>query len=100
MLVEVDNHLEARVGDRVELEIPAGSVAKLSLLVYFFPIVSLIVGAVVGEALADPMDMNRTLASVLGCLIGLGMSAFILRWLDRGGHGKEKYSPRLRRLLD
>lgn len=100
MLVEVENDLEVQVGDRVELEIPAGSVVKLSLLVYVFPVIALIVGAIVGEALAEPIHMNPTLASVLGCVSGLGISIFALRWLDRGGHGKEKYYPRLRRVLN
>ena len=100
MLVEVENDLEVQVGDRVELEIPAGSLVKLSLFVYLFPVAALIVGAVVGEALAEPMHMNPTLASVLGCISGAGISFLLLKWLDKGGYGKEKYHPHLRRVLN
>ena len=47
MLIDVTNDLDAKDGDRVEISIPTRSLLKLSLLVYFLPIVALVIGAAV-----------------------------------------------------
>jgi len=45
MLVEVSNDLQAKVGDYVEISVPEGTLLKLSVLVYLFPIIALMTGA-------------------------------------------------------
>ena len=52
MLVEVANDLKAAVGDSVEISVAEGTLLKLSVLIYFFPIIALMVGAFLGNYLA------------------------------------------------
>ena len=83
MLVEIANELQAKVGDHVELSVLETSLLKLSLLVFFLPIVALVVGAYAGGALADFFDIESTISSVIGGALAMGFAFFALRRFDR-----------------
>ena len=97
--VEVRNDLEAGVGDCVQLSVPAGSMIKLSMLIYLFPVVALIVGAYAGGAWAESFRMDSTLASIVGGGIAMGITYFVLKWFDRRSAMKDEYQPRMMRFL-
>ncbi|MCP4667513.1 MAG: SoxR reducing system RseC family protein [Deltaproteobacteria bacterium] len=99
MRVEVKNDLKAGVGDCVQLSVPAGSLMKLSLLVYFFPVVALIVGAITAGAWAKSFHMDATLASILGGGIAMGGTFCVLKWLDKRSADRDAYQPRMTRIL-
>jgi sigma-E factor negative regulatory protein RseC len=99
MFVEVANDLNAKVGDLVRLQVPSGSLLKLSLLVYFLPVVLLIIGAYVGGAWAESLDLQPTLASIIGAGLAMGVAFYVLRWFDRGEQAKGDYQPRMTRIL-
>ncbi len=58
MEVKALNTAGARVGDRIVLSFETHSLLKATFLIYVFPIILLIVGAVVGQALAPVIDLN------------------------------------------
>ena len=99
MLIEIANDLQAKVGDHVELSLQASSLVKLSLLVFFIPIVAFVVGAYAGGSLADFFDIESTLSSVLGGALAMGITFFALRRLERAAKDKGEYHPRMTRIL-
>jgi len=99
VLVEVANDLNAGVGDYVELSVPATSVIKLSLFVYFLPILGLVAGACVGGALAESLHMSSTLAAMLGAGLALGISFYGLKRFNRAVEAKDEYHPRMTRIV-
>jgi sigma-E factor negative regulatory protein RseC len=99
MLIEIANDLQAKVGDHVEISVKESSLVKLSLLVFFLPIVALVVGAYAGGALADSLDIDSTLSSVLGGALAMGITFFALRRLERAIKDKAEYHPRMTRIL-
>ena len=99
MLVEVENELSARAGDRVEISIPAGSLLKLSLLVYFIPIVAFLIGAYAGDAWSGALKMDAVLASVLLGGGAMALTFVMLRKMSRSAEGKGRYSPRITRIV-
>ncbi len=99
VLVEVANDLQAKVGDRVELSMPAGSLLKLCLLVYFFPVIALIAGASMGGELAGTFHVQSTLASIVGGGLAMGITFYVLKWFDRGEKISDKYRPKMKRIL-
>lgn len=98
-LIEVDNDLHAKVGDRVEITVPTTTLLKLSILVYFVPILALLVGAYLGAAWASSFQLEATLASVLGGALAMGATFYGLKRLDRRLRGKPEFTPRMRRIL-
>jgi sigma-E factor negative regulatory protein RseC len=99
MRVEVMNELSATVGDRVEISLPARSLLKLSLLVYFFPIVALVAGAYASGVWAASLGIQTSLASILGGGAAMGLTFYAVRHLDRLAQIKGQYDPRMRRIL-
>ena len=99
VLIEVDNELQADVGDRVELGMPSGSLMKLSLLVYFFPVLGFVAGAFIAGAWAESFHMDSTTASLLGGFIAMAITFFVVKWLSRGALDRGEYRPRMTRIL-
>ena len=99
MMIEMANDLHAKVGDHIELSVPGGSIIKLSMLVYLFPIVALIIGAYAGGSWAEFFHIRSTLASILGGGFAMGISFYILKWFDRTAETKGEYHPRMTRIL-
>ena len=99
MLIEVDNDLRAKVSDHVEISVPEGSLLKLSMLVYFLPILGLIIGALVGASSAHYFNVQPTLASIVCGASALGIAFYGLKWLDRRAQARGEYQPRMTRIL-
>ena len=99
ILVKAANDLNAVVGDHVELTMPDNTLMRLSLLIYFFPIVALVVGACTGGALADYFHLKPTPGAMLGGALFMGCTFYILRRLDRKAENKSKYSPHITRII-
>ncbi len=97
--VDVINEIGAKEGDWVELSVPAGSFLRLSLVVYLLPVVALIVGAVVGNELGRAFDISSGFSSVAGGVLGIILTYFILRGVNRRSESSNKYSPRLTRII-
>lgn len=99
MLIEVPNDLQAKVNDHVEISLPEGSLLKLSLLVYFVPILALIAGAIGGSMLAQSFNLQPTLAPIVCGGFAMGITFCVLKRLDRSGHARRNYQPRITRIL-
>ena len=97
--IEVLNEIRAETGDYVELTIPEGAVLKLSLLVYCLPIIGLIIGAFLGDAVSNHLLIGSPSLSILGGAIFMGATFFFLRRLDRKSDQNKKYQPRINRII-
>jgi len=99
IVIEVSNDLQATIGDRVEISMPGSSLLQLSLLVYLLPVVTLIAGACLGAAIANKFDMDATLTSVVFGVLAMAIVFSVLKWLDSLAHFREKYYPRMTRII-
>ncbi len=62
----VVNDTDVRVGDRVTIAVPAGSIRKTANLAYILPLTAAIVGALIGMPLAgDPGAMTGAVAGLV-----------------------------------
>ena len=99
MLIEVTNDLQAKVKDHVEISMPEGSLLKLSLLVYFIPILALIAGALGGSVLAQFFNLQPTLAPIICGGFAMGITFCVLKKLDRSAHARRNYQPHMTKIL-
>jgi len=99
IMIEVANDLQAKAGDHVEISVPAGSLLKLSLLVYLVPIVALVIGASAGSLWAQSFGVGSTLASIVGGGFLMGITFLILRKIDRAARDKGRYYPVMKRII-
>ncbi len=99
MQIELDNTLQVKKGDSVEIALPTRSLLKLSMLVYLGPILLLLAGALAGQLWAQSSASDPTLPSVLGGVGAMAVGFGILKGVDKKMRGKPAYSPRILRIL-
>ncbi len=93
------NEAGARAGDRIVLSFKTSSLLKATFLLYVFPILLLIIGAVLGQEAAPRFDFSP---SVLSAIVGFTFFfAAILIMRNRANKLAEKdaYRPKVTRIL-
>jgi len=99
MEVEALNTAQARPGDQVLLTLEDQSLLKLSFLVYMFPVLALILGAVLGQNVAHFFPIDSEMSS-----FGLGALFFALAFVlvkikDRKLERTGETIPRVARII-
>ena len=97
--VEAINLAGARVGDRIQLAVRTGALLKAMFMLYIFPILSMLAGAVIGDRLAPSFNASP---SLVGVLAGLGCFAAALTVVRMGGQrmgGSDEYRPKIIRII-
>jgi sigma-E factor negative regulatory protein RseC len=74
----VPNRIGARVGDRVVLRLPAGSLARWSLTMYLVPVLAVLIGAGLGIFCVGNASF-RNVGAISGSLVGLAVCWIVFR---------------------
>jgi sigma-E factor negative regulatory protein RseC len=99
MEVKVINEAGAKVGDRIILSFKTSSLLKATFLLYVFPILLLIVGAVFGQAMASKVDFNP---SALSAIMGFSFffaALLIIKTTANKLAEKNEYRPKIIKIL-
>lgn len=95
---EVNNPVQARVGDTVLLEMETGSLMKAVLLIYILPLVNLVIGFVLGNWLNDRFRILP--GEAFPALLGLSLLAltflFVRAYDKRAG---SRFHPAIKRVI-
>ncbi|MFH1137331.1 MAG: SoxR reducing system RseC family protein [Pseudomonadota bacterium] len=97
--VEVLNYIHAQAGDRVELALPEDVFLKASMATYLVPLVALLGGAVLGQALAGQLGLSANAASAIFAITAVGLSIPLIARLNKNLGGREEYIPRIVKVL-
>ncbi|MFP4193315.1 MAG: SoxR reducing system RseC family protein [Desulfobacterales bacterium] len=93
MEIEALNPVNARVGDRVTLEVAAGRMLQLSLLLYIFPIAALLAGAVIGNQTAPILGFD---ASIFSAIVGFAvffLALGVIMTLEKKARRSGRFKP-------
>ena len=99
MIAEALNPIGAKSGDTVRIGIPAGTVAKASFVVYMIPAIGLVGGAALGYVTGTSSGVDYNLATLVGCLAGLGISLIVVRLLSNTLGGRRSYRPEIIKIV-
>lgn len=100
IFIEAENPVGAKVGDRVVFSVGAGSILKAGLLLYLLPIVSFIIGVVLGQTVAVNLfpgqnpDLISGLLGVVFLALAFGGLKVYGSFLDK----KKTFRPRVLRV--
>jgi sigma-E factor negative regulatory protein RseC len=98
--VEVINEVGAKVGDRIVLSFETGSLLKATFLLYMFPILLLIFGAVIGQETASYFDFNPSgFAAVTGFSF-FGAALLIVKLKANQLAQKKEYQPKIIKIVN
>jgi sigma-E factor negative regulatory protein RseC len=90
--LRVKNPIAAQAGDAVVLGIPESALLLGSLVVYLVPLLALLAGGLVGEALAAQLALAQEAASILFALVALGGSFLWLRRFNRRAAADDRFT--------
>ena len=99
MEVEALNIAGAQVGDRIVLHIETASLLKASFLLYVFPILCMLLGALLGHHGAPSLQLDPSLVSVVLGLVGFGMAFAIIRRRQQSMARTNAYKPKIIRIV-
>jgi len=95
MEVEAINTADAQVGDRVVLNIKTASFLKATFLLYVFPILSMIAGALLGQVVAVMRGTNPSGLSALFGFLFFGLAFIVIRIAGRRLSANTSYQPEI-----
>ncbi|MDM8549363.1 SoxR reducing system RseC family protein [Desulfobacterales bacterium HSG2] len=98
MEVEAINTAKAKVGDRVVIGFKDASLIKASFLIYIFPILSMIAGAVIGEKIAEVYGFTASALSVTGGFLFFLLAFLIVKSVGTKLSAKNEYRPKIIRI--
>jgi sigma-E factor negative regulatory protein RseC len=98
MEVEVLNKVGARVGDEIILNLDTGPLLKATFLLYVFPILCMIAGAVVGHRYALSRGWDPSGLSAIVSLVALVISFIFIRLRGNRLSRKSAYKPQIVRI--
>jgi sigma-E factor negative regulatory protein RseC len=99
MEVEAINLVGASVGDRIVLSFETASLLKATFLIYLFPIIVLIAGAAIGQALAPFIGMSPSAASVFLGFAFFFIALFVIKIRANRMAKKNAYRPKITKIL-
>jgi sigma-E factor negative regulatory protein RseC len=79
MIVRVKNILNVEKGDHVVIGLETRPMLYLTFLLYVFPIILLLIGAVIGDSFASSFKMDPSFASMICGFSFFGLSFYIIR---------------------
>ena len=95
--VKAINTVSAKIGDRVVISLEGLTYLKISFLFYLFPVLSVILGAVIGESFSIFID-NTASSAIFGFLFFL-LAILIIKIIEKRLSKKNKYIPKITKIL-
>lgn len=93
MEVEAMNLANAKVGDRIVLNVKTTALLKATFLLYVFPILAMIAGALLGQTMAGMRGGDPSVWAALTGFLFFGLAFLIIRFADRCLSGNTSYKP-------
>jgi sigma-E factor negative regulatory protein RseC len=97
--VIANNAANACVGDRVVISFQTGSLLKAMFLLYMFPILCLLLGAVIGNNYADNLQMDPSVFSAVVGFLFFGGAIVFVKTKGNQMAEKDEYQPKIIRIL-
>ena len=99
MEVEAINAAGARVGDMIVLSLKTSSLLKATFLLYMFPILCMIAGAVVGHWIAHSLNFNESIVAILFGFLFFSLALIIIKLRGKRMAEKNEYRPTIIRIV-
>lgn len=75
LIIDAYNKINAKIGQKVTIEIEKDNGLKASFMVYILPMVAIVAGIVIGELVARHLKLPNAITDILG--VGIFFVAFI-----------------------
>lgn len=97
--VEAINEAGANVGDLIQLSLSTSSMLKATFLLYLFPVLCMLAGAVVANAVADRFWPDSSAFTAIVAIVFFGLAMLAVRIKGNRLAVKTDYRPKIIRIL-
>ena len=97
--VEAINEVDAKVGDRIQLSLSSASMLKATFLLYLFPILCMLAGALAADVIAKRFQLHASFFTAGTAFIFLGLAMVIVRIKGNRLATKADYRPKIIRII-
>ncbi len=91
--IEVANPIGATAGDIVVVTFKTGQLIRLSFMLYIFPIIALVIGALLGNSIAPNFDGDPSIVAAVFGFLFFGMAMTAIKLKDRQARKTGRYRP-------
>ena len=99
MEVEALNLAGAKVGDQVVISFESSALLKISFLLYIFPILCLIAGALIGQWVASYWSSSGSASAVIFGILFFMLAFVIIKFRSNKLAKRDDYRPKIIRIL-
>lgn len=92
-IIQVKNTLNVESGDHVVVGLETSPMMYLTFLLYVFPILMMIIGALIGDNLPADLGINSSFASMIIGFSFFALSFYFIRKKNNSLADKEEYKP-------
>lgn len=93
MVVKLENTLGVEKGDHVVIGLQTRPMLYLTFLLYVFPILMMIVGALIGDYIGPTFNMDNSISAMIGGFSFFGLSFIFLRKKNKSLSQNSSYKP-------
>ncbi|MBC2580352.1 SoxR reducing system RseC family protein [Clostridium sp. DJ247] len=98
-VLEVQNKIRAKPGQRVVLEIRETNMLKAAFIVYILPLISILVGCVIGTLLSEKIHQSKITYQIGGGIVAFIISVIYIKVFDKNTGKNEKIKPIIIRII-
>lgn len=98
-VLDVQNPLGAKPGQRVVFEIKEENMLKAAFVVYILPIIAIFLGSICGAWLASKIGQPEKIFQIGGAIIAFILSVLYVKVFDRATNKNNKVKPIITRIL-
>lgn len=99
-ILKVKNILSSKKGDWVQIQIPSSTIVKSAFMIFFLPVVSLILGYFIGQTLGNAMEIYTDIPSIGSALLFTALSFWVIRKYDSKMSRDDKNLPMMIKILN
>ena len=98
-VLDVQNPLGAKPGQRVSFEIKETNMLKAAFVVYIMPLIAMFLGAVAGFWLGEKIGKPTVMFQIGGGILAFMLSIVYVKIFDKSAHGDKKMLPIITQIL-
>jgi sigma-E factor negative regulatory protein RseC len=99
MIIKAENVAQAQTGDEVEIYLNARTKLKGLFMVYIFPVLGLLIGAISGKGVSRFIGLNSDVGTILTAFCGMAIAFFIARVLGFRMKENNELTPIVSRII-
>ncbi|GIM29691.1 hypothetical protein CPJCM30710_23570 [Clostridium polyendosporum] len=99
IVLEAQNLIGAKLGQRVFIEIKTTNVLKAAFVVYIIPLIAIFLGAICGGWLARKNIQLVQVLQIAGGIIAFVIAVLFIKFFDKSTNNNKKIQPTIKRIL-